>query len=97
MAADGPLEAHLKHFLAKREPPKTFCPSEVARALTTSELHELGFETWREAMPAVRELAWRWRDQDERVEVLQKGVVLGADVGEGEVVGPIRLRRKAED
>ncbi|KAK3111358.1 hypothetical protein LTR53_013488 [Teratosphaeriaceae sp. CCFEE 6253] len=104
---DDPLAAHLRAFLRARHPPKTFCPSEVARALSAAELRELGCATWREAMPAVRELAWTWRDGARtgegegrvdvgvRVEVLQRGVVLGPEVGLGDVRGPIRLRRAA--
>ena len=80
-------------FLAKREPPKTFCPSEVARALTGDDLRELGFDDWRDAMPAIRELGWSMRDSGQ-CEILQKGVVLGDDVGLDEVKGPIRMRRK---
>ncbi|KAK1083421.1 hypothetical protein LTR33_003269 [Friedmanniomyces endolithicus] len=90
---DNPLAHHLSHFLTTRHPPKTFCPSEVARALSSSELQTLGFAGWREAMPAVRELAWEWRARGEGVEILQKGVVLGSEVGVGDVRGPIRVRR----
>jgi hypothetical protein len=92
MATDGTLERHLNDFLDKRQPPKTFCPSEVARALTTAELQALGFAEWRDAMPAIRELAWEWRSKG-RCEVLQKGAVLGDEVGSDDVRGPIRLRR----
>ncbi|KAK5129834.1 hypothetical protein LTR08_002771 [Meristemomyces frigidus] len=86
------LDGHLKDFLAKRQPPKTFCPSEVARALTAQELQSLGFAEWRSAMPAIRELAWEMRERGE-LEVTQKGVALGVDVGVEDVVGPIRIRR----
>lgn len=91
-----PLSKHLSDFLAKREPPKTFCPSEVARALTNSELESLGIGSWRDAMPAVRELVWQRRDRGE-CEVLQKGEVLGDQVGLEDVKGPIRVRRKVKD
>ena len=87
------LAKHLNDFLGKREPPKTFCPSEVARALTGDELEDLGFGGWRDAMPAIRELAWQLRGQGE-CEILQKGQVLGDDVGPNDVKGPIRIRRK---
>ena len=86
------LEQHLLDFLAKRHPPKTFCPSEVARALTAQELQSLGFVEWRETMPAIRELAWEMRERGE-LEVTQKGVALGMEVGVEDVVGPIRIRR----
>lgn len=86
------VERHLKDFLAKREPPKTFCPSEVARALTEDEMKDLEFKEWRDAMPGIRELAWALRDRDQ-CEILQKGEVLGTDVGPNDVKGPIRIRR----
>ena len=86
------LEMHLQSFLAKREPPKTFCPSEVARALTGDELKDLGFSEWRDAMPAVRDLAWERMECGE-CEILQKGEVVGKDVTPTNVRGPIRIRR----
>ena len=88
------IEAHMQHLLSSRQPPKTFCPSEVARRLTADELQDLGYgeEDWRSAMPEIRRLAFELRAQGE-VEVLQKGEVLADDVGLDEVVGPIRLRR----
>ena len=86
------LERRLEDFLAQREPPKTFCPSEVARALTASEREDLGFSDCRDAMPAIRELAWSLRDRNE-CEILQKGQVLAEDVGLDDVRGPIRIRR----
>lgn len=89
---DGILQSKLATFLKIRTPPKTFCPSEVARALTSEELSLLGFETWRDAMPAIRELAWQWR-ADGECEVLQKGDTLGSDVALSDVRGPIRIRR----
>ena len=84
---------HIHHLLSTRQPPKTFCPSEVARALTSSELQSLSLTTWREAMPLIRELVWELRDRGE-CEVLQKGEVLGLEVGVGDVRGAVRVRRK---
>ena len=91
-AVEMALQKHLADFLTKREPPKTFCPSEVARALTVDEMQSLGFSEWRDAMPSVRELAWASRSRGE-CEILQKGEVIGDDVGPGDVHGPIRIRR----
>ena len=79
-------------FLHQRDPPKTFCPSEVARALTLDELDALGLESWRDAMPVIREVVWTRRAAGE-CEVLQKGQVLEADVRLEDVKGPIRVRR----
>lgn len=86
------LKHRLEDFLQKRQPPKTFCPSEVARALTASELSDLGFDTWRDAMPAVRQLAWELRAQGE-CEVLQKGECVGENVELEDIRGPVRIRR----
>ncbi|KAK5123021.1 hypothetical protein LTR85_003587 [Meristemomyces frigidus] len=91
-ATSSILEQRLNDFLQKRQPPKTFCPSEVARALTADELASLDFSEWRDAMPAVRELAWAMRERGE-CEVLQKGEVLGESVRLEDVRGPIRIRR----
>jgi hypothetical protein len=86
------LERRLEEFLAKREPPTTFCPSEVARALTASERNDLGFSDWRDAMPPIRELVWDLRNRNE-CEILQKGQVIAENVGLDDVQGPIRIRR----
>lgn len=89
---ESPVLSHLKQFLDKRQPPKTFCPSEVVRALSASELHLEGAEEWRELMPRVRELVWDLR-ADGLLEVLQKGEVIGSDVSLDNLKGPIRVRR----
>ena len=86
------LEQRLKEFLDKREPPKTFCPSEVARALTAGEMSDLGYSNWRDAMPDIRELAWGLRDRGD-CEILQKGEVIDSGVQPEDVRGPIRIRR----
>ena len=86
----GPV---LERFMKSREPPKTFCPSEVARALSEEDLQKLGFKEWREAMPAIRQHVWERRTHRE-CEVLQRGQVLGDDVLLEDVRGPIRVRRK---
>ena len=93
-AVSSPLHSHLERFLTTRHPPKTFCPSEVARALSADELSELGFETWRDAMPEVRRLVYELRDEG-GCEVLQKGEVITE--AETDVTGPIRVRRAGED
>lgn len=86
------LKHRLEEFLQKRQPPKTFCPSEVARALTAAEMSDLGFDTWRDAMPAIRQLAWELMAAGE-CEVLQKGECVGEDVTAESVKGPVRIRR----
>ncbi|SMR41233.1 unnamed protein product [Zymoseptoria tritici ST99CH_1A5] len=86
------IKPHLDRFLSTRQPPKTFCPSEVARALTANDLQRLGCENWREAMSIIREVVWERRKAGE-CEVLQKGEVLGMEVELEDVRGPIRVRR----
>ena len=56
-------------------------------------MKDVGLGEWRDAMPEIRELAWKWRDQG-YCEILQKGELIGEDVGPGDVKGPIRIRRK---
>lgn len=87
------LRRRFDELLESREPPKTFCPSEVARRLTADELQDLGFAEWRDAMPEVRRLAWKMRDEEEIVEIVQKGEVVADSVGVDDVGGPIRLRK----
>lgn len=80
------------HLLQTRAFPKTICPSEIARALSTNELSALGYATWRDAMDDVRGLVWEMRGRGE-VEVLQRGEVVEVEALE-DVRGPIRVRWK---
>lgn len=89
------LKHRLHEFLQKREPPKTFCPSEVARSLTKDELSELGFAEWREAMQSIRELAWH-SSQAGACEITQKGEPIADDAELEDIRGPIRIRRTAD-
>ena len=84
----------LRYHMKKRDPPKTFCPSEVARALREDEMSELGYAGWRDAMDDVRKLVWERRSEVGDCEVVQKGEVVGDDVAVADVKGPIRVRRK---
>lgn len=88
------LQPHIERLLASREPPKTICPSEVARSLTSHELDAGSVSEWRESMPEIRRMVATMRQRGE-VEVLQKGSVLQGDLGQEleRVVGPIRIRR----
>lgn len=92
-AAGQILKRRLEDFLRNREPPKTFCPSEVARSLTADELQQLACGEWRDAMSAIRETAWLLR-QEGMCEIVQKGESVG-DGGPQDVRGPIRIRRRA--
>jgi hypothetical protein len=86
------LRAHLFRLVDSRAYPKTICPSEVARALSQTELQQLGATGWRDTMPMIRELAWQLRESGE-IEILQKGERIGDDVELENIKGPIRLRK----
>jgi hypothetical protein len=78
---DTPSRARdaILELLAERDPDKTICPSEAARALA-------GDSDFRPYMDPVREAAAKLADEG-RIEVTQKG----KPVKIGEVKGPIRL------
>ena len=82
--------SHANRLLNNRDYPKTICPSEVARALSSRELEILGVSDWRETMDGIRELMWEKRDNGE-VEVMQKGDVVSVEHLE-DIRGPIRVR-----
>lgn len=86
------LSDHFAAQLASRIYPKTLCPSEIARSLSTRDLAALGVSSWRDLMPRMRELAFEARDRGD-VEILQRGEVVGADVSLEDVRGPIRIRK----
>lgn len=90
-----PVIAHLNNLLSSRSFPKTICPSEAARALSALELQKTGADSWRDLMPAIRQLAFEGKDKGQ-LEILQKGVVLPDHQTLEQTVGPIRLRKKAE-
>lgn len=90
-----PVIPHLNRLLDSRAFPKTICPSEAARALSAAELQRAGVESWRDLMPAIRELSFELRDKGE-LEILQKGNVLPESQTLEQTVGPVRLRRKVE-
>lgn len=86
------IGAHLERLLSTRDYPKTICPSEVARSLSSQDLQDAGAQTWRDLMPAIRWLVWE-RRADGEVEVLQRGVPLSDDVQLQDIRGPIRVRK----
>ena len=88
------LTRRLQQLASKRQPPKTLCPSEVARSFSVAELRdELEVKEWRDLMPLLRTLCFKLRDEG-TLEILQRGEVIGDEVGEEDVKGPIRIRRK---
>ena len=92
MAQVNAIEKHLDHFLQSRAPPKSFCPSEVARSLSSAELRAEDVEDWRDIMPRVRQIAEGQRLRGE-LEVLQKGIVIDSETAIEDIKGPIRMRR----
>ena len=88
-----PVLPHLHQLLSKREHPKTLCPSEAARALSTTELKEAGAESWRDLMSIIRSLCFQMRDDGE-IEILQRGQVLPETQTAANTLGPIRVRKK---
>ncbi|KAJ4993632.1 hypothetical protein SVAN01_00686 [Stagonosporopsis vannaccii] len=85
------LLEHANRLLSSRDFPKTICPSEVARALSSSDLSTLGASHWRATMDPIRELMWEMCQAGE-VEVMQKGQVLSVGRLE-DIKGPIRVRK----
>jgi hypothetical protein len=75
------LRAAILELLERREPGKTICPSDAARAVAAADFREL-MDT---ARAAAAELV-----ADGEIEVTQGGVVV--DIAQAR--GPIRLRRR---
>lgn len=82
---------HLDRLLNSREYPKTICPSEVARSMTTQQLRDADVSGWRDLMPAIRSIVWERKIRGE-VEILQKGQPLAEEVTLETIRGPIRVR-----
>jgi hypothetical protein len=80
--SDAEIAAAIEALLAAREPPKTICPSEVARRLRADEA------TWRALMPRVREVAFALAARG-AIHITQGGQVVNGS----EARGAIRLRR----
>ncbi|MCM3615396.1 DUF3253 domain-containing protein [Microbacterium enclense] len=79
--ADPRLVASIRDLLAARDPDKTICPSEAARAV--------GGDDWRDLMQPARDAAHSLVELGE-VEVTQKGEVVDVTTARG----PVRIRRK---
>ena len=94
-ANDPALRAHFESMLDCTEPPAVFAASEVATKLSDDELTNLGYGSWREALPAVKALAWESRALGDCLIFYPNGTKVPASVSWMEV-GPIRIRRKAK-
>ena len=77
---DQSLETHILELLAKRDPGKTICVSEAARAVTE--------DGWRDLMEPAREAARRLVASGDVV-ITQGGKVVDPSTAKG----PIRVRR----
>jgi hypothetical protein len=86
------LRNHLTTLLQNRAHPKTICPSEVARALSPAELEACGVTEWKDVMPLIRNMVLEMRETG-TVEIMQRGQLLGMDVGVEDVRGPVRVRK----
>lgn len=92
---DDVLLKRLDELLDRRAYPKTICPSEVVRSLSSEELKECKAKSWRDLMPQIRELAWKSKEKGE-LDVLQKGEIIDQNVSLEDIKGPIRLRRRQD-
>ena len=59
---DPAVRRHFTQLLDHNEPPASFSPGQVAKALSPAELKNLGYDSWVEVLPAVMELAFEQRD-----------------------------------
>jgi len=92
---DDPVKLHLDRLLSSRLHPKTICPSEVARAFSSSQLQVIGVANWRDLMPRIRELLWSMRDREE-VDILQGGSPIPSSQSIEATRGPIRARKRID-
>lgn len=90
------LRPRLQALLDHRHHPKTICPSEVARSLSSRELQHLGAREWRDLMPTIRALVFQARAARE-VEILQRGAVIAPNIPSEQIRGPFRVRRLQQD
>ena len=88
------IRTRFHEFLDHTNPPASFKASEVAQQLDHNELVAMGFESWKDALPAVIELAFELREEGS-CELIKSGQVLGDDVSAYEVQGGIRIRPTA--
>lgn len=86
------IRTRFHEFLDHTDPPASFKASEVAQQLSYNELVAMGYESWRDALPAVIELAFELREEGS-CELIKGGKVLGEDVQSYDVPGGIRIRR----
>lgn len=75
------IEEKILEIAQQRGPTKTFCPSEVTRALYPDH--------WRQYMPLVRQIAQQLANQNQII-ILQKGRPVDIHTAKG----PIRLQLK---
>jgi hypothetical protein len=94
-ANDPALRAHFEGMLDYTEPPAVFAASEVATKMSDLELSSLGFGSWRDALPAIKALAWESRAMGDCLIFYPNGKKVPESVSWMEV-GPIRVRRKAK-
>jgi hypothetical protein len=95
------LRSHFYRYLDYTEPPNVFKSSDVAQMLTDPELADLGYDDYREAIMAIKVIAWDMREFGDCV-IFCKGADgkysqrVPDDVSWVEMEGPVRFRRKAK-
>jgi len=96
---DQALRSHFLRFLDYTEPPNVFKSSEVAQMLTPAELANLGYDDYRDAIMAVKVIAWDMREFGDCI-IYCKGPdgkyskKVPSNVSWMEVDGPVRFKRK---
>lgn len=91
---DGAIEDEIFALLARRSEGATICPSEVARALhTTDGGADEPDDGWRDLMDPVRAVARRLVSE-RRLEITQKGEVVDPETARGAI--RLRLPRSAD-
>lgn len=95
-AHDPALRKHFTLMLDYTEPPLHFRPSDVAKLLSEPELHNLGYERWQDAIPAIRVLAWDLREFGDCVIFYKDGKKVPNSVDWMDVEGPVRFQRRGK-
>ncbi len=85
------LESAILSLLSERDPGKTICPSEAARAVTAAAGEGNASRPWRALMGPARVAAARLAAAG-RIDVTQKGEVVDIEAARG----PVRLRLRSE-
>lgn len=78
------------------EPPQVFKSSDVAARIPEKELKAMGYENYKDLIPAIKVLAWDMREFGDCVILYTDGKVVPDDVSWMECERPVRFRRKGK-